>query len=82
MVRLGIIDDIVVGEMGREVRGENWIIPKMKLEFIEAPFQKTEIPWITIEDNDLRWIYKGFKSHKENWNASSATLIFGYETSS
>ncbi|MCK5700461.1 MAG: hypothetical protein KAI29_04885, partial [Cyclobacteriaceae bacterium] len=31
------------------------------------------------EDNDPRWIFKGFESFENNWNASGATLAFGYE---
>jgi len=76
---IGIIDDIVVGEMGGEVKGEKWIIPIMKSDLIAAPVPKTEVPWVTVEDNDPRWIFKGFESFNNNWNASGATLAFGYE---
>ncbi len=74
-----IIDDIIVEEMGGSIEGEHWIIPKRELDIIAAPVPKTDVPWLTIEDNDPRWNYSGFESHKYNWNASGATLAFGYE---
>lgn len=76
---IGIIDDIVLGEMGGIIDGEHWIIPQMNKEIALAPVPKTKVPWVTIEDNDPRWIYKGFESQNELWNASGATLALGYE---
>ncbi len=43
---------------------------------------ETLVPWLTIEDNDPRWIYDGFESEHGNWNASGAYLARGYENCS
>ncbi len=75
---IGIIDDIVVGAMGGYISGDSWIIPKMKSEIVAVSVPKTIVPWITIEDNDPRWIYEGFETHDENWNASGSYLTKGY----
>jgi hypothetical protein len=37
------------------------------------------VPWIIIEDDDPRWKYDGFKIKKDQWNASGASLSFGYK---
>lgn len=76
---IGIIDDIVVGAMGGSINGDNWIIPKMNSEIARVSVPETVVPWITIEDNDPRWVYDGFETHYENWNASGAYLTKGYE---
>jgi len=77
-----IIDAIVVGSMGGRISGDNWIIPEMKSEMVAVLTPKTVVPWITIEDNDPRWIYDGFESHYEYWNASGAFLTKGYSNCS
>ena len=76
---VGIIDDIVVGAMGGSIKGDHWIIPNAGagIEVSEVP--ETIVPWQTIEDSDPRWIFKEFESFENNWNASGATLAFGYE---
>ena len=76
---IGIIDDIVTGAMGGSIKGDQWIIPVTGSEIVVSDVQETVVPWQTIEDNDPRWIFKGFDSQKNNWNASGATLAFGYE---
>ena len=73
-----IIDDIVVGAMGGSISEDNWIIPQMTSEIVAVSVPETVVPWITIEDNDPRWIYDGFETHYENWNASGAYLTKGY----
>ncbi len=40
---------------------------------------ETIVPWTTIEDNDARWKYNGFETQDNRWNASGATLTFGYK---
>lgn len=73
-----IIDDIVLGSMGGSIRDNKWIIPGVNSEIVAVQVPETEVPWITIEDNDPRWIYDGFVSHDEMWNASGAYLTKGY----
>lgn len=76
---IGIIDEVVVNEMEGVVMGGNWIIP-LKSKVIEtANVSETIVPWVTIEDNDPRWKYSGFNTKEGQWNASGATLTFGYE---
>lgn len=75
---LAIIDDIVISEMGGSIAGDNWLIPNANQEIITAAVPETIVPWITIEDNDPRWIYQGFETQDEQWNASGATLTRGY----
>ena len=43
-----------------------------------ADVAETEIAWTTIEDSDPRWEFDGFTSEPRHWNASGATLAFGY----
>ncbi|MCP4977079.1 MAG: ADP-ribosylglycohydrolase family protein [Maribacter sp.] len=73
-----IIDDIVINFMGGSVQGDNWLIPVKKTLFATPDVPITIVPWVTIEDTDSRWDYKGFTSYSENWNASGATLTKGY----
>jgi len=47
-----------------------------------SPVGFTKVPWKIIEDNDPRWIYKGFETHDKNWNASGSYLTFGYSNCS
>jgi hypothetical protein len=75
---IGIIDDIVIGSMGGSIRDDNWVIPGMNSEIVTVQVPETEVPWITIEDNDPRWIYDGFETHDEMWSASGAYLTKGY----
>jgi hypothetical protein len=51
----------------------------MKSDIIAAAVPETNVSWLTIEDNDPQWIFTGFESQKNNWNASGATPAFGYE---
>ena len=74
-----IIDKIVINEMGGSVEGDNWIIPGMSANIETANVPEAIVPWVTIEDNDPRWKYQGFEIKKEQWNASGASLTFGYE---
>jgi len=74
---IGIIDEIVIDAMGGELKDDHWMIPQMKSEIIAAPVPETEVAWTTIEDNDPRWIYDGFESQYNNWNASGAYLARG-----
>ena len=79
---LGIIDNVVLNDMGGKVEGNFWLIPKLGKSIDVSPVKETVVPWVTIEDSDPLWRYKGFKSIGEQWNASGATLAFGYENSS
>mgnify|MGYP001820651911 CR=1 FL=1 len=73
-----IIDDIVVNIMDGSVQGDRWIIPIQRTQITAQDVPKTNVPWITIEDSDSSWDYKGFTSNSENWNASGASLTKGY----
>ena len=73
-----IIDDIVVNLMDGSFQGDSWIIPIRQLPFEAQEVPKTLISWITIEDDDSSWDYKGFSTNSENWNASGASLTKGY----
>ncbi len=73
-----IIDDIVVKEMAGTLDDNQWIIPAMRAPLKPTPVPRTTVPWITIEDNDPRWVYEGFETTYENWNASGAYLTRGY----
>jgi hypothetical protein len=75
---LGIIDDIVLGAMGGSIEEGYWIIPLMSSEVTRSTVPETIVPWLTIEDNDPRWIFDGFESQHGNWNASGAYLSRGY----
>ncbi len=75
---IDIIDDIVIGAMGGSISGDNWIIPCLNTEIEASSIPETIVPWVTIEDNDSRWIYDGFESQYNNWNASGAYLTKGY----
>lgn len=74
-----IIDKIVVTEMRGEIIGDYWIIPEMKSDIEKVLVSETIVPWVTIEDNDPRWIYDGFTTINKNWNASGSYLTKGYE---
>jgi len=76
---IGIIDKIVLDEMGGKIKGNYWIIPETSLDIETVPVPETVVPWVTIEDHDPRWIYDGFTTAYENWNASGAYLTTGYE---
>ncbi len=74
-----IIDKVVVDDMDGKIVANNWIIPiknnpvkKDKVPFIN-------VPWIIIENDDPRWKYDGFEIRKDQWNASGASLSFGYK---
>ena len=74
-----IIDKVVVEDMNGKIVANNWIIPiknnpvkKDKVPFIN-------VPWIIIENDDPRWKYNGFEIRKDQWNASGASLSFGYK---
>lgn len=73
-----IIDDIVVNLMDGSIQGDSWIIPIRQIPFETQEVPKTLISWITIEDDDSSWDYKGFSTNSENWNASGASLTKGY----
>ncbi|MGB5320632.1 ADP-ribosylglycohydrolase family protein, partial [Eudoraea sp.] len=73
-----IIDDIVIRAIGGSIEENYWIIPNMEPDGILLSIPKITVPWITIEDNDPRWIYKGFETYEEQWNASGASLTKGY----
>ena len=75
---LAIIDDIVLGAMGGSIESDHWIIPLMSSELMRSSVPETIVPWLTIEDNDPRWIFDGFESQHGNWNASGAYLAKGY----
>ncbi len=75
---IAIIDSIVIGLMGGAIHDDHWIIPKIPSEIEVAVALETKVPWVTIEDNDPRWIYEGFETTYENWNASGAYLTRGY----
>jgi hypothetical protein len=75
---LKIIDDIVVNAMNGAIKDNNWVIPQKKSEIIPPEINKTVVPWLTIEDNDPRWVYNGFETKSEIWNASGAYLTMGY----
>jgi hypothetical protein len=74
---LAIIDNVVVKGMGGRVEGDNWVIPPMDGDIVVAPVEETIVPWKTIEDSDPRWVFKGFETAKEKWNASGASLTTG-----
>lgn len=73
-----IIDDIVVGAMGGSIDSDYWLIPLKSSGVSRSSVQETIVPWLTIEDNDPRWIFAGFESLHGNWNASGAYLARGY----
>jgi len=49
----------------------------MKKQIVSRRGPRIFVPWITIEDNDPRWIYNGFQTQNEIWNASGSTLTKG-----
>ena len=75
-----IIDDIVVGEMGGSVDGDNWLIPDTPTEITKPAKEETIVSWRSIEDSDPQWLKKGFKTKDEQWNASGSTLTVGRES--
>ena len=74
-----IINRVVVEEMKGIQKPANWKIPLKKNAFEKDKTPDTKVPWILIEDSDTRWKYEGFISVKEQWNASGASLSFGYQ---
>ena len=76
---LKIIDKVVLEYMDGSKGKNNWVIPLLNLEIPKDDIQKTFISWETIEDNDRRWDFQGFYTKEKQWNASGATLTFGYE---
>ncbi|MBF11816.1 MAG: heme biosynthesis protein HemY [Flavobacteriaceae bacterium] len=76
---LKIIDKVVLEYMDGSKEKNNWVIPLLNLEIPKDDIQKTFISWETIEDNDRRWDFQGFYTKDKQWNASGATLTFGYE---
>ena len=76
---LKIIDKVVLEYMGGSTEKNNWVIPLLNIEIRKDNVQKTFISWETIEDNDRRWDFQGFYTKEKQWNASGATLTFGYE---
>ena len=74
-----IIDNIVVKEMKGLINNNKWIIPTKKNPIKKDSTPEIIIPWILIEDTDTRWSFEGFKTRKNQWNASGGTLTFGYE---
>ena len=77
--QLKIIDNIVVKEMKGLINNNKWIIPTKKNPIKKDSTPEIIIPWILIEDTDTRWSFEGFKTRKNQWNASGGTLTFGYE---
>ena len=75
---LFIIDTIVTGLMGGKIQGDHWLIPVENVKISKADVPQMDVPWITIEDNDPAWVFDGFKSEYNNWNASGAYLSRGY----
>ena len=76
---INIINSVVVEEMNGSISNNNWIIPINKNPIKKDEHIKTIIPWILIEDTDTRWNYIGFKTKKNQWNASGGSLTFGYK---
>ena len=76
---INIINKVVVEEMKGSINNNNWIIPIYENPVSKDKTSKTIIPWILIEDTDSGWNYKGFKTRKNQWNASGGSLTFGYE---
>lgn len=75
---INIIDEIVINEMGGSIEGDNWIIPGMSSSIETADVPETIVPWVTIEDNDPRWKYQGFKPERRS-QASGARYRLGYQ---
>lgn len=73
-----IIDSIVINAMNGDIQNNHWIIPISNSEVKAPEIKQTIVPWETIEDNDPRWKYQGFRSEYNNWNASGAYLAKGY----
>ncbi|MEP3210480.1 MAG: ADP-ribosylglycohydrolase family protein [Maribacter sp.] len=73
-----IIDQIVLEAIPGKVDNDMWHIPLKATAVTKADIAETVVPWVTIEDNDPRWIYQGFETRYENWNASGAYLTRGY----
>ena len=76
---ISIINRVVVEEMNGLISNNNWIIPINRNPINKDELTESIIPWILIEDTDARWNYKGFKTKKNQWNASGGSLTFGYE---
>jgi hypothetical protein len=74
---LGVIDDVVVNAMGGRIEQGNWLIPPAQVDIVVAPVEETLVPWETIEDTDPRWVYTGFSTEHDKWNASGASLTTG-----
>ena len=75
---INIIDEIVINEMGGSIEGDNWIIPGMSSSIETADVPETIVPWVTIEDNDPRWEYQGFKPERRS-QASGGRYRLGYQ---
>jgi hypothetical protein len=75
---IGIIDNIVVDEMNGFIENDNWMIPLKNSTIKKDDIKETKVPWVIIEDNDNRWKYKNFETKKNQWNASGASLTYGY----
>ena len=74
-----IIDKVVVENMKGAIQSNNWVIPIKNNPIKKDEIPKKNVPWMIIEDNDNRWKYEGFKIKKDQWNASGASLTFGYK---
>lgn len=74
-----IIDDIVINEMGGRIEDNTWVFPVIDEPISKVKTPETIVPWVTVEDNDPRWKYDGFETREGQWNASGATLTFGYK---
>jgi hypothetical protein len=74
-----IIDKVVVEEMKGGLDSNSWVIPLRTNPIIKDKTPKTSVPWVVIEDSNPRWKYEGFKTKKDEWNASGASLSFGYQ---
>ena len=76
---LKIIDKIVIDFTGGLIDNDNWIIPVSNFVVKKDKVKETFIRWKTIEDSDRRWVFDGFNTKINQWNASGATLSFGYQ---
>ena len=74
---LGVIDRIVIEEMGGAIKEDSWVIPDPGAEIKKVPMKQSTVQWTIIEDKDSRWAYQGFETKDDQWNASGATLTTG-----
>jgi hypothetical protein len=78
---VAVIDRVVIEGMGGRLERGRWVIPVGLDSLPAAAYDELAAgrarQWRTVEDSDPRWVYRGFQTEGQRWNASGATLTSG-----